>query len=74
MESPIVWYFFSDDLPDGELIVPFKTEDGLAFGIRREDSMTEEMLDALNKTARFVLGTGLAHLGHTEKPPDNGEE
>ncbi|MFJ8109949.1 hypothetical protein [Streptomyces sp. NPDC096132] len=63
------WYFFSDDLPDGQLIVPFKTRHGLAFGVRT-GAMPEATLEALNETARFVLGVGLAHLGPTEKPPD----
>ncbi|WP_020141171.1 hypothetical protein [Streptomyces sp. 351MFTsu5.1] len=72
-QSPTAWYFFSDDLPDGEVIVPIKTPYGLAFAIRR-GAMTQEMLDGLNQTAEFVLGVGLAHLGHTEKPPDPGRE
>ncbi|MER6956047.1 hypothetical protein [Streptomyces sp. NPDC000618] len=74
MESPQpqAWYFFSSDLPDGEVIVPFKTQQGLAFGVRT-GAMPDETLDALNRTARFVLGVGLAHIGHTEKPPDREE-
>ncbi|MFJ8154849.1 hypothetical protein [Streptomyces sp. NPDC094468] len=72
MESPPAlqaWYFFSNDLPDGEVIVPFKTDRGLAFAVRT-GAMPEATLAALNETAEFVLGIGLAHLGHTEKPPD----
>lgn len=72
MESPQVlhaWYFFSDDLPDGEVIVPIKTPRGLAFGVRT-GAMPQATLDALNQTAEFVLGIGLAQLGQTEKPPD----
>ncbi|MEU8717524.1 hypothetical protein [Streptomyces sp. NPDC048663] len=67
-----VWYFFSDDLPEEHLIVPIRTAQGLAFGIR-PGAMTEPMLQALNQTAEFVLGTGLAHVGHTGKPPDGKE-
>jgi hypothetical protein len=96
MESPQMpraWYFFSDDLPDGEVIVPFTTKTGsLAFGVRtgampdatldalneagrvafgvRAGAMPDATRDALNEAAQFVLGVGLAHLGHTEKPPD----
>lgn len=55
-----VWYFFSEDLPDGVLIVPIKTAEGLAFGVR-PGAMTEEMLAALNQNVEFVIGTGLAH-------------
>lgn len=67
--TPQAWYFFTDDLPDGEVITPFRTRHGLAFGVRT-GAMPDETLDALNQTARFVLGVGLAHIGHTEKPPD----
>jgi hypothetical protein len=66
-ESPTAWYFFTDDLPDGEVIVPFETPWGLAFGVRT-GAMPQETMDALNATARFVLGVGLAHLGDTESP------
>lgn len=73
MTSPAVWYFFSDDLPDGEVIVPFRTKRGLAFGIRPGE-MSKEMLKALNATARFILGVGLAHLEHIEERPEIGPE
>ncbi len=72
-KTPHAWYFFTDALPDGEVITPFRTPHGLAFGVR-EGISPEEMLDALNETAEFVLGVGLARIGHTEKPPDVREE
>jgi hypothetical protein len=77
MESPSgprVWYFFSDDLPEGELIMPVKNKYGLAFAVRR-GKMREEMLDQLNATADFVLGMGLAHVdvGRTREPPERKE-
>lgn len=77
MESPRgprVWYFFSDDLPDGEILVPIKSEHGLAFAVR-PGTMQPEMLDRLNQAADHVLGVGLAHLdvGQSDKPPE-GEE
>lgn len=71
-QTPTAWYVFSDDLPDGEVIVPIKTPHGLCFAVRRGE-MTQEMLDGLNQTAQFVLGVGLAHL-HTEKPPDEDSD
>lgn len=73
MESPTAWYFFSDDLPDGEVILPIKNEHGLAFAVRR-GAMEQSTLDDLNRTMRFVLGVGLLHLGQTEKPPDEDKK
>ncbi|MER5600521.1 hypothetical protein, partial [Streptomyces sp. NPDC002265] len=78
VESPTTmtaWYFFSDKVPEGEVIVPIKTGQGLAFAVR-PGVTAEEIVDALNETARFVLGVGLAHLGHTEreKPPDAAQK
>lgn len=71
---PRVWYFFSGDLPDGELIMPIKTRYGLAFAVRPDAGMEQEMLDQLNKTADFVLGVGLAHLCTDDvKPPEREE-
>lgn len=72
---PRVWYVFSDDLPDGELIVPIKSAYGLAFAVRRNAGMSQEMLDQLNETADFVLGVGLAHLDGAgeDKPPEREE-
>lgn len=71
MESPQpqAWYFFSDKVPKKEVIVPIRTSHGLAFAVRTGAS-AEEIVEALNETAEFVLGVGLAHIGHTEKPPD----
>ncbi|MFJ3663117.1 hypothetical protein ACIPPM_21930 [Streptomyces sp. NPDC090119] len=60
-DSPTAWYFFTDDLPDGEVIVPFRTRYGVAFGVRRE-AMPEETLKELNRTAQLVLGIGLAEV------------
>jgi len=73
---PRVWYFFSSDLPEGELIMPIKTRFGLAFAVRPDAGMEQEMLDQLNRTAEFVLGVGLAHLdgGEDDDPHLDGEE
>lgn len=78
MESPRgprVWYFFSDDVPECELIVPIKTDYGLAFAVRPKAGMSQAMLDRLNEAADHVLGVGLAHLdvGRTDKPPERKE-
>ncbi|MGW5126715.1 hypothetical protein ACWEQ7_22195 [Streptomyces sp. NPDC004069] len=70
---PRVWYFFSDDLPDGELIVPIVSDEhGLAFAVRPNAGMDKEMLDRLNQAADHVLSIGIIHLGSSQagKPPD----
>ncbi|MFH9404930.1 MULTISPECIES: hypothetical protein [unclassified Streptomyces] len=66
------WYFFSDEVPDGEVIVPIKTRYGLAFACRPGE-MTQRMLDGLNEAARHVLGVGLATITDNEKPPERKE-
>ncbi|MEU7384737.1 hypothetical protein AB0A91_33150 [Streptomyces sp. NPDC042207] len=70
-----VWYFFSDDLPDGELIVgPIVSEHGLAFAVRPDAGMDKDMLARLNATADHVLSVGLAHLDVRQcKPPERRE-
>ena len=75
MESPPdgnrAWYFFDNRVPPGEVIVPIKNSRGLAFAVR-PTATAEEIVGALNATAEFVLGVGLARVGQTEqqKPPD----
>jgi hypothetical protein len=78
---PRVWYFFSDDLPDGEILVPIKCQHGLAFAVRPNSGMDQVMLDRLNENTEFVLGVGLGILnaGDEDKPdagdePDSGDE
>jgi hypothetical protein len=68
MEST-AWYVFTDDLPDEEVVMPIKTDWGLAIAVRR-GAMPEETLAELNRTARFVFGVGLAQINHQPKPPD----
>ncbi|MFF5186427.1 hypothetical protein ACFY30_22070 [Streptomyces sp. NPDC000345] len=65
------WYFFDHRVPSGEVIVPIKNSQGLAFAVR-PTATPEEIVAALNETAEFVLGVGLARVGQTEqqKPPD----
>jgi hypothetical protein len=64
MESPRrprVWYFFSEDLPDGEILVPIKCEYGMAFAVR-PGLMAPEMLNRLNENVDHLMGVGLARL------------
>lgn len=77
MESPRgprVWYFFSDDLPDGEILVPIKSRHGIAFAVR-PGKMEPEMLVRLNENVDHLMSVGLAHLdfGNTDKPPEREE-
>lgn len=68
-KAPQARYVFTDDLPDGEVIVPIQTKSGdLIFPIRRGE-MTERMLAGLNETARHVLGVGLVRISENENPP-----
>jgi hypothetical protein len=76
MESPArlrAWYFFSEDLPDGEVIVPIRNRHGLAFAVRK-DAEPQEIIDSLNETARFVLDLGLGYIGQPEAPPETGQQ
>jgi hypothetical protein len=64
MESPRgrVWYFFSDDVPEGKLMIPIVNDHGLAIAVRPDAGMEREMLDELNRVADHVVGVGIAHL------------
>jgi len=75
VRGPRVWYFFSDDVPEDELMVPIKCEHGLAFAVRPKSGMDQPMLDRLNEVADFVLGVGLAHVdvGQVDMPPERKE-
>jgi hypothetical protein len=78
MESPRrprAWYFFSEDLPDGEILMPIKCKHGLAVAVRPNSGMDQPMLDKLNETADFLVGVGLVRLdvGDEHKPPEREE-
>ncbi|MCO4699338.1 hypothetical protein LRR80_05432 [Streptomyces sp. RO-S4] len=73
MESPRCWFVLSDDLPDGEVIVPIKTQHGLAFACRRGE-LTQQMLDGLNDAAKLVIGVGLASIPDNEREPHARKE
>ncbi|RMI92020.1 hypothetical protein BIU87_20660 [Streptomyces sp. ZS0098] len=73
MESQRCWFVFSEDLPDGEVIVPIKTQHGLAFACRPGE-LTQTMLDGLNATAKHVIGVGLASINDNGgEPPERRE-
>ncbi|MFH9957344.1 hypothetical protein ACH4OX_24465 [Streptomyces roseolus] len=62
------WYFFSEDLPDGETMVPIVTRHGLAFAVR-PGACPPEFLDRLNEAAEHVLGVGLAAIKPQQRTP-----
>lgn len=69
-----VKYVFSDDLPDGEVIVPVRTKTGeLIFPVRRGE-MTQRMLDELNAVADHIVGVGLVQISDNEKPPEGDQK
>ena len=73
--SPRVWYFFSDELPDGEILVPITSKHGLAFAVRPNSGMDQPMLDRLNENTEFVLSLGLGILNvGDEGTPEDGDE
>ncbi|MGQ4469353.1 hypothetical protein ACN6K6_000655 [Streptomyces violaceoruber] len=76
MESQRCWLVWSEDLPDGEVVVPIKTKDGLAIACR-PGQMTKQMFDDLNAVARHVIGVGIVSIndnGGCGKPPDRRRE
>lgn len=66
------WWVFSDDLPDGEILMPILTPYGTAMAVRR-GHMTPELLDELNRTLKHLVGTGLWQPGGEDKPPEREE-
>ncbi|MEU5664720.1 hypothetical protein [Streptomyces longwoodensis] len=73
MESQTAWFFLDERVPESEVVVPIRSSHGLAMAVS-PTATVEELINALNETTRFVLGVGLAHLGHMEKPPDEARE
>lgn len=71
MESPKrparAWYIFSDDLPDGEVLVPILTKYGTCMAVRPGE-MTPQLLQALNESLNHLIDTGLW------QPGDDGTE
>ncbi|NUS74958.1 MAG: hypothetical protein HOV70_02000 [Streptomyces sp.] len=66
------WFFFSDDLPEGELVVPILTKHGTAMGVPPGE-MTPRLLQALNQTVKQLIDTGLWQPGDDDEKPE-GEE
>jgi hypothetical protein len=57
-----VWYFFSDAVPDGELMIPIVSDHGLAIAVKPNAGIDQKTLDELQRVADHVLGVGIAHL------------
>lgn len=68
-----VWFFASDDLPDGEVITPIRTPEGLALGVR-SGAKVDEVLDDLNRVLDWAVQTGMLHVRHVDKPPEQRPE
>ncbi|MFJ7238256.1 hypothetical protein ACIQWB_14135 [Streptomyces olivaceus] len=73
MESQKCWLVWSDDLPDGDVVVPVKTKDGLAIACR-PGAMTQQTFDDLNAAARHLIGVGIVSItDNGGKPPERRE-
>ncbi|MGA5668980.1 hypothetical protein ACPCTG_26295 [Streptomyces pseudogriseolus] len=73
MESQRCWLVWSEDLPDGEVVVPVKTKDGLAIACRPGE-MTKQMFDDLNAAARHLIGVGIVSINDNGgEPPERRE-
>ncbi|MFD4786559.1 hypothetical protein ACFWN1_05655 [Streptomyces sp. NPDC058459] len=71
--APRVWFFASDDLPEGEGITPISTPEGLALGVRPE-AKVDEILSDLNRVLNWAVQTGVLHVGQIHKPPEQRPE
>ena len=69
MESPTARYFFDNRVPESEVVVTIRTSQGLRFAVHPE-ATPQEILGALNRTAEFAFGVGLASIGPARTPPD----
>jgi hypothetical protein len=77
MQSPrgrVVWFQYSEDLPDNENLLPVLTEHGLAVVARPDAGLEPQMLDRLNEVMRHAIGVGLIRLGDTEAKLPEREE
>jgi hypothetical protein len=68
------WWEFSDALPDGEVLLPVQTDQGLIMAVR-PGHMSEELLTELNKVLEHLIGTGRWNPGEDgetgEEAPDD---
>ncbi|MFJ1653660.1 hypothetical protein ACIOC2_20180 [Streptomyces sp. NPDC088337] len=71
MRPAKAWFVFSDDLPDGETVIPIQTPYGTALAVRPTE-MTPQLLQDLNKVAKFLIDTGLWQPG--DEGPGKPEE
>ncbi|AZM54132.1 hypothetical protein DMA15_17440 [Streptomyces sp. WAC 01529] len=65
------WWEFSDALPDGEVLLPVQTDQGLIMAVRR-GHMSEELLVELNKVLEHLIGTGRWNPGEDGGHDDDG--
>jgi hypothetical protein len=73
MESQRCWFVESDDLPDDEVLVPIKTEDGLALAYRPGE-MTKRMHDSLNAAFKHLIGVGIVSITDNGGKPHERRE
>ena len=73
MESQRCWLVWSDDLPDGDSMVPIKTKDGLALACRPGE-MSKQMFDDFNAAARHLIDVGIVSINENGgEPPERRE-
>ncbi|WP_328544614.1 hypothetical protein [Streptomyces europaeiscabiei] len=66
------WYFFSEDIPDDELVVPILTKNGTAMAVRPGE-MTPRLLKALNESVAHLINVGLWQPGDDGPEPPRKE-
>ncbi|MFF8910206.1 hypothetical protein [Streptomyces olivaceoviridis] len=77
MQSPrgqVVWFQYSEDLPDDEILLTIMTERGLAVVARPDAGLEPQMLDRLNAAMRHAIGVGLIRLSDAEAKLPEREE
>jgi hypothetical protein len=71
--NPRIWCVLTDALPDGELVMPIVTQDGIALAIRDGQKMGEELVREMNLVLRHLVDTGLCRPGSRGAPPERKE-
>lgn len=71
--APGVWFFASDDLPEGEVITPIRTPEGLALGVHSGAKM-DEVLNDLNRVLDWAVQTGVLQVSQIQQPPQPRRE
>lgn len=67
-----VWFQFSEDIPDDELVVAVRTRYGIALPVRPGE-MTPQLLQALNKSVDHLVSVGLLRVGDDGGEPPRRE-